>query len=587
MGKKENNKSTLNIIFAVVLLLLVAVLIFIIYKSAKAEPAKDDDQLGNTPPPTTTVPADETPDPTETPESTPDPTPEPTPFEPEALEFTQWDKYLTSTGIMVDGEIIDTSDYVNDTEISFGEGSEYTQVKGVTTFRGNNFRDGGAYGTANMTEKKFGNYWTVQTASLGAPDGEVWTGNGWTGQPLIVEWPKETREIMNMYDWAKTQDTLVEVIYPALDGFIYFMELETGKLTRDKLNIGYTFKGTGTIDPRGYPILYVGSGYNSYKGNSRVFVISLIDGSIMYEFGDSDSFALRPWPMFDSAPLVDAETDKLIYPGENGVVYIITLGTQFDPDEGTVSVSPTRTVKWRYESLRHASTVQYWLGFEASPVIWQGTMIIPDNGGHLICLDLNTLEVKWVQDILDDSNATPILSIEDGHPYIYVSTSFHYGWRSWTTADVPIWKIDAVTGYGVWRTDYECYTVDGLSGGVQGSPAIGKNNLDDLVFFPVARTPNGSAGLLVALDKETGEEVWNRQTNMYSWSSPTMVYDDNGDGYIIYTTTGHYIYILDGRTGEKLDSMKLGGLIEATPAVFNNYVVVGHRAQQIFGIELK
>ena len=59
---------------------------------------------------------------------------------------------------------------------------------------------------------------------------------------------------------------------------------------------------------------------------------------------------------------------------------------------------------------------------------------------------MNKLELVWVQDILDDSNCTPVLCVEDGHPYLYISTSFHYGWRSYTTANVPIWKIDAENG---------------------------------------------------------------------------------------------------------------------------------------------
>ena len=29
-----------------------------------------------------------------------------------------------------------------------------------------------------------------------------------------------------------------------------------------------------------------------------------------------------------------------------------------------------------------------------------------------MCLDLNTLQLVWVQDTLDDSNSTPVLEIE-------------------------------------------------------------------------------------------------------------------------------------------------------------------------------
>ena len=93
-------------------------------------------------------------------------------------------------------------------------------------------------------------------------------------------------------------------------------------------------------------------------------------------------------------------------------------------------------------------------------------------------------------------------------------------------------------------------------------------------------------GKLVALDKETGEEVWVMETQVYSWSTPTLVYDQNGDAYVLYCTTGHYIYLLDARTGEMLDSENLGGLIEASPAVYGNWLVVGHRNGSIYGIEL-
>ena len=42
-----------------------------------------------------------------------------------------------------------------------------------------------------------------------------------------------------------------------------------------------------------------------------------------------------------------------------------------------------------------------------------------DNGGNLICLDLTRPDLDWVQDTLDDSNCTPVLEVEDGHPYVY------------------------------------------------------------------------------------------------------------------------------------------------------------------------
>lgn len=589
--RRYNQEHVRKVVQTVLMVVLVVMLCVIVGRNVALNRADTKPTTEPTPPPSdsggvienTDTPEELSPGPEVTDE--PEPTPTPEPFEPHSVDSTAPENFLQSTDIMVDGTAFE-GEYEDDTGIDFGYPEEYSSLPGVITFRGNNFRDSAVYGTANITQKKFGSSWSATTGSLTAPDGAFWSGNGWTGQALIAEWPKETRQIMNMYDWAKEAETLVEVVYPSMDGYIYFYELETGKATRDSLNLGYTFKGTGTLDPRGYPLLYVGSGYNSYKGTSHVFVVSLIDFSVLYEFGANDGFAHRAWPMYDSAPLIDADTDKLIYCGENGIIYIITLGTEYDEEAGTISVNPSRAAKWRYMSNRYASTGQYWLGFEASPVIWQSHMIVPDNGGNLICLDLNTLTVDWVQDTLDDTNCTPVLEIEDGHPYIYASTSFHMGWRSWTTADIPVWKIDAETGEIVWQTSYSCYTVEDLSGGTQGSIAVGKNNVSDLIFVPIARTPNASGGKLVALDKETGEEVWALDTQVYSWSTPTVVYDQNGDGYILYCTTGHYLYLVDARTGEILDSRNLGGLIEASPAVYGNWLVVGHRNGTIYGIEL-
>ena len=111
-----------------------------------------------------------------------------------------------------------------------------------------------------------------------------------------------------------------------------------------------------------------------------------------------------------------------------------------------------------------------------------------DNGGNLMCLDLNTLQLVWVQDILDDSNSSPVLSVEDGHLYLYISTSFRLGWRSNSTAEVPVWKIDAETGEIIWQKSYECSSEDGVSGGVQSTIAMGKEELSDYIYVTVART---------------------------------------------------------------------------------------------------
>lgn len=508
-------------------------------------------------------------------------------FQPHCVDSTDPAKYMKLTQINVNGKTLSNiSKYKSKSEISFGMGKNYTNVEGIVTFRGNNFRDEPVYGLANMKHNRLKQMWTYQTGRMNS-HGKLWTGSGWTGQPLVVKWPRETKQIMNMYSFAKEKDDLVEVIYACLDGNIYFLDLKTGKQTRDTLTIGYTFKGAGTLDPRGYPIMYVGAGYNSNQGTAKVFAISLIDGSILYTFGDKDPFSLRgSLSFFDSSALIDAETDTLIYPGENGILYLIRLGTKYDAAAGTLSIHPKRVVKWNYMGLR-SSTSKYWLGMEDSAVIFKGYLYIQDNGGHFMCLNLNTLQLVWVQDCLDDSNGSPVLSIEDGRAYLYASTSFHLGWRSNKTATIPIWKIDAETGEIVWQTDYECQSVHDVSGGVQSTIAIGKEKLSDRIYVTVSRTDGIYNGVLACLSKTDGQKLWEHKS-AYTWSSPVCVYNEEGDGHVLYANSAGKLYLLDGETGEKKDELAIStGCIEASPVVYDNRLVIGTRGCQICGVKLR
>lgn len=571
----EEKKITAKTVVGIVIFVaLIAVLVMVVMRGIAANKALEETAES----PAVTV------------QPTPTPTPEPTPtpvglpdFKPHSVDGTEPERLISSTAIMVDGEVVE--EYESDYEINFDLPERYTELEGIVTFRGDNFRSGAAYGTASVSSKTLTKVWSKSTSGLSDTDGTYWSGSGWTGQPLIVKWPEATRKnISAMYDWAREKEGLVEVIYATLDGHVYFYELTSGEYTRDPLNLGFNYKGAGALDPRGYPILYVGSGVDSVNGRSRVKVVNLIDNSVMFEFGHNETFANRGWHMFDSSPLVSAETDQLIYPGENGILYIIHLNTKYNEQTGELSVDPDNIVKWKYNGVRSGS--RYWLGVESSAAIINNYIFLADNGGNLMCLDLNTLKLVWVQDVLDDTNCSPVVDVEDGHPYIYISTSFHYGWRSYSTAEIPIFKIDAETGEIVWRTDYTCYTVQDLSGGVQGTIAVGKNKLSDMIFVPVARTPGASSGTLAALKKDTGEVVWEKETSMYSWSSPVDFYDADGNGYLLYCNSGFNMFLLDGKTGEQLDYMNLGGNIEASPAMYGNYAVVGTRAMRTYCIQV-
>ena len=112
-----------------------------------------------------------------------------------------------------------TSD-VENPDIYFGAADSYTDVEGITTFRGNHYRDSAAYGTRRVAEKKLELVWTKDIGSV-STGSSYWPGVGWTGQPLIVHWDEDIRKLMNIKSEFKNID-LVEVIYPTLDGNIYF-----------------------------------------------------------------------------------------------------------------------------------------------------------------------------------------------------------------------------------------------------------------------------------------------------------------------------------------------------------------------------
>ena len=486
--------------------------------------------------------------------------------------------------VIQNGSIVEN--YRREHPISFGMAEDYTALEGIVTFRGDNYRSGATYGTANVVNETIIQKWS---SNIGSFNG--WPGSGWTGQPLIVRWDSQTKAIMNLYDEKKAKDGLVEVIYATLDGYVYFYDLDDGSYTRDPLWVGMNFKGAGSLDPRGYPLMYVGSGDYADGKAPRMYIISLIDGSILYERSGSDGFTLRSdWAAFDSSPLVDAETDTLIWPGESGILYTIKLNCVYDQAAGTIVINPEETVKNRYSTSRSGGG-SYWLGYEPSAVIVGRYLYISENGGMFFCIDLDTMELVWAQDTKDDSNSTPVFQWDSTGEtgYIYTAPSLHWAADSASTGYISIYKLDAKTGEIVWENPYPCHTVSGVSGGVQSTPLLGKagTDIEGLILYSIARTTNSYNGTLVAFDTETGEAVWEHRMDNYTWSSPTAVYTESGKSYIVICDSVGNVSLLDGVTGNTLSTANLGSNIEASPAVFEDMVVVGTRGQKIYALNIE
>ena len=606
MAKRRRRRVRMQPRFFLILLVALGTVIIVLLLVKKVQNDKKE-VLETTPVPTATLA----------------PTPTPKPALSSDVTVTRVDsanpaQYGFSNAIKVDGK--DVSSYKRSDPLSFGRDMEYSQLPGVTTFGGNNYRNSFAYGTATVSDKRLREQWTKSIGSLGN-----WSGTGWTGQPLIVQWPAETVAVMNIKQSFKdTGEPLTEVIYPTMDGNIYFLELGSGSATRDAISTGIVQKGTACVDPRGYPLLYVGQGIpaQNEQGNAAAYVrvYSLITGEQIGQFGGFDWFARRIWQAYDGSPMV--ANDTLVYGGENGIFYTVKLNAEFDVAEGTVSIKPDGLIKSRYEGAgysRDDTKGARWYGIESSVSAFRNFAFFTDNGGRMQCVDLNTMAIKYVVDVTDESDASVVVeeSYDDNTIYLYTGSQV----RS-TGKDLPDGfgysyqrKINGLTGAIIWEKRWICSTGDAsASGGNVATPHAGRGQISNLVIYSfslaalsdnaasaqaaqttdAAETADAASeilpqtnasgtystgGRIVAYDKATGNIIWDiEQTNDY-WSSPVVVYDPQGKAYLIQCDRGGYVTMYDASSGIMLNSIDVGSRIDSTPAVFDNLLVVGTRGK--------
>ena len=484
---------------------------------------------------------------------------------------------------VVDADGQPVKDYKPANTVAFGAPQTYTQVPGVLVFRGNNARSAPAYGTADVKDAKLQVAWTQDTGEVRG-DGSYWPGAGWTGQPLLVNWPEATRKAMGYADEFANDPNFTEVIYPTFTGVIYRLDLATGTQTRAPIETGCGYKGTGSIDPRGYPLLYAGQGLDDMDGVNcpwQYRVFDLIQNKQVAGWSGTDPAAPRKdWGAFDSSALVNAASDTLIEPAENGLVYKAKLNATFDPVAKTVSVNPQVT-RMEY---RAPSSEKF--GIESSAVAYRNLMFASDNDGNLICWDANTMAVVWVRDIGDDSDASMVLEETPEGVFLYHGNTLDKRKPGSAEQVTNLRKINALTGQLVWEYKVPTLNDQPNNGGLLGSPLLGTGEISDLVIFNVSKTTSLKEGDMVALDRKTGELVWKRHLKRYSWSSPVQITSTTGKAYGIVTDSGGTMHLFDPNTGNDLSTLSLGKNTEASPAVYGNMIVVASYARRIWGIKI-
>ena len=514
---------------------------------------------------------------------------------------------ITQT-VIQNGTIVE-GDYVRENPIYMTDPVFYGSIPGIFTFRGNNFRNCASFGYTNLYRGALTERWEFDGIGkkLASTMNFEWSGVRWTGQPLVAEWPANLRQNMNMYDSAKQQQSLTEVIVAALDGKIYFFNIQNGEQTRDPIDVGASIKGTPALDPRGYPIIYVGQTDNNGGNIFGMYVYSLLDGSLLYSYDGSDDGAYRSnWNAFDSSPIVNGETDTLIWPCENGIIYTFDLHTSYVG--GTVTVSPVVTgYKYIFED-----NVGSHMGVESSIAVYGNYGYFMDNTMNLCCLDLNTFKMVWTRVLGDDSDITPVVNEENGVPYVYIGTEVdNQGGTGEYCGAAYIYKVNGLTGDLVWQSSEPCYTFNGessdsdQSGGCFGNPIIGKGKISNLIIFSFSMT-NGlaSGNKVVAYDKDLGTVVWEYNMNIYSYSSPVDFYDSEGNAYIVICDSIGQIHMIRGEAGippeerrityiqtrrnlGKSNETSSGICIEASPIVYKGILVVGTTSGSVFGVAIE
>lgn len=510
----------------------------------------------------------------------------------------------------------EAASYTRESPISFGDDKAYTDVEGILTFGGNNYRNSFSYGTAAVAQGTLREAWAKDIGGI-----DSWTGTGWTGQPLIVRWPDEVRPLLGVGEAFRAKEGFTEVIYPAMDGKIYFFELETGAETRSPINVGVVMKSTPCLDPRGYPILYVGQSIQSVNERNLpvgyIYAYSLISNTELARFGGHDYFSYRTWQAYDGSPLI--VDDTLIYGGENGVLYTTKLNTSFDPATAALSIEPESLVKYNYTGTDYSESDaagKRWYGIESSVAGFRNYVYFTDNGGRLQCVDLNAMSLQFVADMGEDADATVVIdeSYENNTIYLYAASQVRtpalggdYGYSYHRC-------YDGLTGALRWEGKWIASTGDeNNSGGTLATPQVGRGNVSHLVFYSMNLTAltgaspqqadgaqqEGEAGAaedqpapaqdnaqqyalggrIVAYNKLTGDVVWTIEQAADYWSSPVLVYDESGKGYLLQCDRSGYLKLYDALTSAELASIDLGSRVDSTPAVFGNALVVGTRGK--------
>lgn len=438
-------------------------------------------------------------------------------------------------------------------------------VNGLTMFRGNPTRT--FFGTGPVPATAPDRLWRYPDTAMSSQSAvgdqpKTWSGTGWTGQPLI---------------YAR-EDGRTELIFGAYDKLIHFIDAQTAERLRSPYHMGDIIKGTLTLDPDGYPLLYAGS------RDPRFRILALENDGVREVWSLHASTVAGMWnDDWSSNPVV--VDDMLYVGGENSWWFAIKLNRGYD-DQGRVTVSPEIVYQmpaWTdelYDLLGRQHSI------ENSTAIFGQKAYFATSGGRVVGVDLSDIENGnaevffdfWLGDDIDST----ITVDKDG--FIYVVAHADHEKTNNTAArrvrevgqlvklDTSIAVGDALTSLSPIVWSVEIPAARGQDTGAWASPAL---HPDHILYLAT------DSGDLLAVDTNNGEIVWRDSIGVNAWSSPVIVDDvlvvavgciDDRSGIRAYdlsdplTPTEMWTKLLD-----------TGSCLQSTPAIWNGTIYIGSR----------
>lgn len=438
-----------------------------------------------------------------------------------------------------------------DTVPAFTVGEPWGSASGITMFRGNPTRT--FYGSGPVPDEpaEAWRYPSSPMCSSSSVGGEstVWCGMGWTGQPVIYE----------------RDDGVTELIFGAYDRAVHFVDASTGLDLRNPLVTGDIIKGSVTLDPDGFPLVYFGSRDNKLRivalDRDQPEVLWSLDANVVNGIWNND---------WDGNPVI---VDDIMYEGgENGWFFAHQLNRELD-ENGMVRVSPEMLVAMPgYDDDLIARSGRN-VSIESSVAVFEQRVYFTNSGGRVVGLDVSNVRAGQAPIVFDyytggDIDATPVVDAE-GHLYVSIEhepTQMDVTERERNLEVGQLVKLDpdAAGDPRIWGLDL----TSGVSGdsGLWSTPAIHAGVL----------YVNTHQGDLIAVDADTGEIVWSDPVGFHSWSSPAVV----DDTLVVATCLGELrgYSLSDPRSPVRDWTVQVSpSCLEATPIIWNGSIYIGSR----------